>query len=157
LKLIGVQKLIISVATRQDSPTSDGVAFWNGSSYRFDTDSDFTYTSSGGLTINDINLDDETITFSNLGYIKGGNSIILSPNNATTLFLNSTASIFYSDLNLYNNDIINVGTITATTVDATGVKVGSSDLDLQGNDLKTTNWKQVYNSTTDSIDWEYTG
>ena len=52
----------------------------------------------------------------------------------------------------------NTGNMVLTgIVTAAGVVVGTSDLDLAGNDLKTTNWELVYNATTDSMDWNYTG
>ena len=35
-----------AVATREDTPTANGVAYWNGTQYRFDTNSKFTFDSS---------------------------------------------------------------------------------------------------------------
>lgn len=40
---VGVAGALQAVATRQDTPTSSGVAYWNGSSYRLDTASDLTF------------------------------------------------------------------------------------------------------------------
>ena len=42
-----------AVATRQDSPQDEGVAFWNNTAKRFDTVTDFKFNATTGLTIAD--------------------------------------------------------------------------------------------------------
>jgi hypothetical protein len=43
---VGVAGALQAVATRQDTPTSSGVGFWNGSAYRVDTDANLTFSAS---------------------------------------------------------------------------------------------------------------
>lgn len=40
-----------AVATRQDTPISNGIAYWNSTTYRFDTSTGFTFTPGTGLSL----------------------------------------------------------------------------------------------------------
>lgn len=73
---IGQLNSLQPVATRQDTPTSSGIAFWNNALYRFDTISNLIYSnnclyinetsnafSTVGITINQGAADDDVLTF----------------------------------------------------------------------------------------------
>ncbi|NJO90212.1 MAG: hypothetical protein HC831_15660 [Chloroflexia bacterium] len=60
-----------AVATRQDNPIADGVAYWDDSESRFDTTAAFTYVPGLGLTI------DGSLTLSSYGAV--GEALIIGP------------------------------------------------------------------------------
>jgi hypothetical protein len=51
---VGEENLEQAVATREDSPTSFGVSYWNNTSKRFDTFSGLTFNGTNLSSINDI-------------------------------------------------------------------------------------------------------
>lgn len=48
---VGISGSLQAVATREDTPTDTGVAFWNASAVRMDTSSSFTYSDANGLKL----------------------------------------------------------------------------------------------------------
>jgi len=102
-----------AVATRQDTPTDTGVAYWNTTLNRFDTVSGFTYAS-GVLTTPDLTLTD-------LAADAGTTALMITANVVGTRTLGSNAfssvafaSISYVDTSLSARDtsIANLVTIT---------------------------------------------
>jgi len=76
------------IATREDSPTSAGVAYWDAGTSKLITSSNFTYTTSGTIfKVDNLSLDGNTLASTNVD----GN-IVLDPNGTGTINLDAVVN-----------------------------------------------------------------
>ena len=109
---VGLAGTLQAVATREDSPTTAGVSYWNGTSYRFDTDTDFTWDSTNDR------LSAKSVRVASDGYLEFGGV-------TSSINLNGTHMVFRVDgmtlLDLYKgtSNIITIGdeSIGTTNID----------------------------------------
>lgn len=83
---IGLVGATQAVATREDTPLTNGVSFWNATAYRFDTDTGFTYNPSTNM-LSAANITTDEITF-------GTTTFKLGTFDGTNFRISSSAGIF---------------------------------------------------------------
>ncbi len=91
-----------AVATRQDSPTGTGVAFWNNSADRFDTSANLTFATDQ-LTVNGVVISGGTNTFN----LTNGSASIDVASGAT---VNIDANLTVESASAINQDVTTDGT-----------------------------------------------
>jgi hypothetical protein len=118
-----------AVATRQDTPTAAGVAYWNDTLYRFDTTSGFTY-SSGVLTVPDL-------TLTGLAADAGTTALMITGNVVGTRTLGDAA--FATSANLTATGPINVTGTGGELLVASAITIDQANTSTDGY-LSSTDW-----------------
>jgi hypothetical protein len=90
-----------AVATREDSPNSEGIAFWNDSLKRFDTVSDFTFNSTTGLSTADRITGSAGLTLTGLNASTNGYALMVSAATGGIVTSRLLGSGAYIDGSLY--------------------------------------------------------
>lgn len=122
-----------AVATREDSPNSNGIAFWNDSMKRFDTtpigmtDGQIVSWSSGSSTWTYTTVDDLSGVYSWNTILDGsGNSITTSSSNATMTISGGTmitTTAGSNTITINHDDIIYIAPTVVTNTFITGIGV----------------------------------
>lgn len=122
---VGLEDELQPVATREDSPTSEGIPYWDNSEYRFITDSGFTFDPSASSPLNlehDFNIDGGRIrlqsdTQGDTYINSGGNNDFSFADDGNTVF-KSYDGDGYSDKLEITDSVISITNADFETEDA---------------------------------------
>ena len=131
-----------AVATRQDNPTNTGVPFWNGSLFRFDTASGFTYQS-GKLSV-DGSISTPSINLTGLGS---------SSTENTALLILPSGEVVTRDLgtNAFSSTTYVPQTLFDSSITAIWTKLGYVDSSITGLDTLTQTHTTDINNLESSV------
>jgi len=133
-----------SVATKEDTPTSYGLAYYSNSDYRFNTNSKLTFNPNVGLTL------DSSLILTNLSSLSSEN---------TALFINSsgvvgkrvlTSAAFTNPANITYDSPISVSNGTGAVLKDVSISISKADGSTDGY-LSSTDWN-IFNNKQNSLD-----
>ena len=113
-----------AVATRQDSPQNEGIAFWNNTANRFDTVSDFKFNATTGLTISDRITGSGGLTLSGLDASTQTYALMVPATGGGVVSTRALGS------NAFNSDTYVLKTLFDTSLNAVWTKFGYVDTSL---------------------------
>jgi len=122
-----------AVATREDTPVSWGVGFWNGTAFRIDTSAGFTFEPGVGLSLPIATVDNNEIT----SLMIDSNGLVVSRDLGTMAFATATDYVLQS--------------LFDTSIAAIWTKLGSVDTSISGLDTLTQTHTTDINNLESSV------